>query len=316
MQAANVLGCELIPVQCDISDFARVQTVAETHLRGIQAIIHLAALVGPFFPHKLYTKVNFDGTKNLIEAAKSAGVPVFVDCSSPSTRFDGQDVKGKNESMLPYAHPGLHEYARTKALGEEYALKANSSSLSTCAVGPHQVYGPSDQLFLPAFIRTAVNGRLRVFGEGEMLCSFTHIDNVSYALYLCACSLYTYREKSPAAGEFFFVTDGGCRNFWDVLDSAITHATGLPSLRTKYNLPLWFMTPLANISDFITKVTGKKLKLNSFTLKMLVMHRYFSIQKLEDLVGYRPLISFDEGWKQTIESMKIRLAKGDINGNV
>ena len=39
-------------------------------------------------------QVNYYGTLNVIEACQECGVERLVDCSSPSTRFDGRDIRG------------------------------------------------------------------------------------------------------------------------------------------------------------------------------------------------------------------------------
>jgi len=150
--------------------------------------------------------VNHIGARNVLRACKASGVKVLVDCSSPSTRFDGYDIQGKCESELPYA--SVHEYARTKALGEKAILEANGADIATCAVAPHQVYGTEDLLFLPAFLETAKSGKLRIFGSGENVVSFTHVDNICHALCLAGEKLAVEGNESKAAGEFFVATEG------------------------------------------------------------------------------------------------------------
>ena len=44
----------------------------------------------------------------------------------------------------------------------------------------HKVYGPRDSLFLPSLLETAGSGKLRIFGNGENLISFCHVDNYWY----------------------------------------------------------------------------------------------------------------------------------------
>ena len=94
---------------------------------------------------------------------------------------------------------GLHEYARTKALGEEAVLKAaKETELSTCAVAPHQVYGPSDRLFLPSLLKNARKGTLRVMGYGQNCVSFTHESNIAHALLLAAGALVAHEDWKKA----------------------------------------------------------------------------------------------------------------------
>ena len=47
------------------------------------------------------SKVNYEGTLNVIEACKRHGCRKLVYSSSPSTRFDGSDVDGLTEDQMP-----------------------------------------------------------------------------------------------------------------------------------------------------------------------------------------------------------------------
>ena len=298
-------GCELRYASCDITDQAALVAPGGP-FQGVTICIHVAALVGPFFPTALYDAVNHQGARNVLAACKAHSCPVLVDCSSPSTRFNGADICGAQEKDLQYAF--VHEYARTKALGEQVILAANGDGIATVAVAPHQVYGPDDLLFLPAMLETARTGRLRLFGSGSNVVSFTHVDNICHGLCLAAQELQRNGPTSPAAGEFFVVTDGdsGVRNFWDTIDEAVV-ACGLPSLHTKAALPTALLSLVAYAGALFTALTGRMVKLTPFTLNMLVIHRYFCIQKAEQLLQYRPLVSFDEGWGATVEAVKARM---------
>ena len=146
---------------------------------GADCVWHNAAAVGPFHPRDLYFKVNYEGTLNVIEACKAAGVPKIVMSSSPSTRFDGSDVDGLTEAQMPPLPQKryLQTYAETKAMGELALTSACCDTLLTCSVAPHQVYGPRDNLFLPNLLEAAGTGRLRIFGNGRNRICFTHVDN-------------------------------------------------------------------------------------------------------------------------------------------
>ena len=61
----------------------------------------------------------------------------------------------------------LQEYVFLKALGEMACTKANCDKLLTCAIAPHQVYGPRDNLFLPNVLEAAGSGKLRIFAKSS-----------------------------------------------------------------------------------------------------------------------------------------------------
>lgn len=299
----------------------------ESICEGADCVWHVAALVGPYHPKEAYYKVNYEGTLNVINACKkhkvggvgccapSPGfaieasspllltrllqVPRIVMSSSPSTRFDGKDISGLRESELKIQEPGkfLQAYAETKAMGEVALCEACCDELMTVAIAPHQVYGPRDGLFLPNMLHAIKTGKLRIFGNGENLVSFTHVDNYCHALILGYDALH---KGSPALGKFYIATDGGAQKFWDLIDQAGTKM-GYKSLHSKFHLPTPLMTVVAYICNIIGFMLGRKLKLNPFTVKMMTIDRWFNIEAAQKDLKYEPVISFEKGWQETLE---------------
>ena len=59
---------------------------------------------------------------------------------------------------MPYPATFAHEYARTKALGEQAVLAEHGPQIRCCAVAPHQVYGPTDQVGPLEYLRAVGGG--------------------------------------------------------------------------------------------------------------------------------------------------------------
>jgi len=276
---------------------------------GADCVWHIGAAVGPFHPYKLYEEVNFEGTKHVIKACLTAKVPKIVMSSSPSTRFDGTDIDGLSETQLPPLPQKtyLQDYARTKAMGEKAMTEACCDELLTIAVAPHQVYGPRDTLFLPNMLETAGTGKLRIFGEGKNRICFTHVDNYCHGLILAERALYV---GSPALGQFYICTDAhthphseGYCIFWEELDKAIV-GCGFAPVGQKMHLPVMLMFFLAYVCNIVGFLLRTKLKLTPFTVKLLIMHRWFTYERAEKDLKYKPIIHFKEGWEDTIEWFK------------
>ena len=212
------------------------------------SLIRVLGDAGPFFEHASYEAVNYRGTLNVLAGCRAAQVGRLVDCSSPSTRFQGGgwggDVTGQSEAEMPYPATFAHEYARTKALGEQAVLAAAAAGgggdpaaaaaaaadghrLRCCAVAPHQVYGPTDQLFLPSLLGAASTGRLRVFGRGDIVVSFTHVDNIVVRLPGVRCRRRRCTTAPAAAAAAAAPLLGVC-----VLAHA-TPGTGVPRLDSR-----------------------------------------------------------------------------------
>ena len=285
-------------------------------IQGCDCVWHIGAAVGPFHPNQLYNDVNYKGTCNVINACTSSGVNKLVYSSSPSTRFTGEDVDGGTEDDLPSIPQKsyLQEYAKTKAMGELEVVKAvKNNTLLAISVAPHQVYGPRDTLFLTNILESAGSGQLRVFGDGLNRICFSHVDNYCHGLVISERSLF---KGSTTLGKFYICTDGpthphseGYALFWKEIDIAVK-AMGFTSLFDKSHLPVALMTVLAYICSFIEMLSGKKLKLTPFTVRMLTMHRWFSIKNAQSDLDYNPIISFSKGWSDTVTWFKTNWLPG------
>ena len=266
-------------------------------IKGADCVWHIAALVGPYHEKEMYEQVNHVGTKNVIEAMKFHGVTKCVMSSSPSTRFDGNDINGLREDELDFPKVFLQEYAESKARGEKAMMKENNNiDFFSVAVAPHQVYGPRDYLFLHNFLLNAK--RLRIFGDGENLISACFVDNYCHGLILGERALY---PDSPALGKFYICTDGEPIKLWEMIDNAFVRL-GFRSLKTKFRLPGWgFMMPLAKACDVVGYVLGKKFKLTPFSVRMLLINRYFDISNAKRDLNYEPIYSYDDAWEITMD---------------
>jgi nucleoside-diphosphate-sugar epimerase len=110
--------------------------------RGSRAVIHLAAIPHPQYPGAGaadFQRVNYDGSVNVFEAAREAGVPTFVFASSAQVyrindpvRLDQLPVLESN--YLPLVEEGQTTYGFLKAAVERYLAGACACSDSIRAV--------------------------------------------------------------------------------------------------------------------------------------------------------------------------------------
>lgn len=126
-------------------------------------VFHTAAVIRPHERSKLLyhrcSKVNFDGTANIIAASKAAGADILVATSSgsialtpvqfwiaPWTKYPGRFFQLYDESDA-YRPERPHEdffgnYAVSKAGAERLVMKANDGKLKTGCIRPASgVYG-------------------------------------------------------------------------------------------------------------------------------------------------------------------------------
>lgn len=221
--------------------------------------------------------------------------------------MDFSDIIDKSEDELPVPKKFTAAYAETKALGEKALRESCCDDLMSVVVAPHQVYGPRDALFLPNFLNACRSGKLRVFGSGRNRISVTHVDNYCHGLIIAERKLY---PGSPCLGQFYVVTDLEPQYIWQMLDEAST-SMGYPSILKKMHVPYGLLITLAYLVNFLAWTLDRLriveeykvlnyLKINIFTVKMMTIHRQFNISKARRELGYEPLLTFKDGWSQTL----------------
>ena len=152
-------------------------------VKGQDAILHLAALIAIPFSYvapDMYVQTNIQGTLNLLNAARDAGVSRFIHTSTSEVYGTAQYVPMDEGHVLQ----GQSPYSATK-IGADMMVKSFYSSfeLPTITIRPFNTYGPrmrlNDGRVLPAFIGQALRGEdLTIFGDGSQTRSFCYVDDL------------------------------------------------------------------------------------------------------------------------------------------
>jgi UDP-glucuronate 4-epimerase len=156
---------------------------------GIDQVIHLAARAGvrPSLQEPaLYQRVNVEGTVNLLEAGRLAGVRKFILASSSSVYGVNAKVPFSEDDPIfraisPYASSKL----ACEALGHTYH---HVYGLDVVMLRFFTVYGPRQRpdLAIHKFARLIESGRpLPVFGDGSTARDYTYVDDIVSGVLAC-----------------------------------------------------------------------------------------------------------------------------------
>lgn len=137
-------------------------------LAGVDMVFHVAAdyRLWATNPSEIYES-NVTGTRNLLEAARRAGVKRFVYTSSVATvavhrpgQLPDEDVDSRLEEMIGH-------YKRSKFMAEREALRAASEGAPVVVVNPTTPVGPGDWKPTPTgrLILDFLNGRMPAYVE-------------------------------------------------------------------------------------------------------------------------------------------------------
>ena len=143
-------------------------------LEGADRVIHAASVVhSPATPAAEYTRFNVEGTRVLLDAARSAGVKRFVFISS--IKVHGETPIGTIDENTPVSAEA--HYARTKAEAERLVL--GSADLHPIVLRLCPVYGRGDKGNVRTMIRAIGRGRFMVPGDGSTRKSIVHVSTVA-----------------------------------------------------------------------------------------------------------------------------------------
>jgi len=113
-------------------------------MEGVDIVFHLAGVISIMPGHnELMKKVNVDGTKNVLRAAKKAGIARLVYTSSIHAL--SRNWKGRIDERVPFDPDNpVGGYDRTKAEASLAVLDAVKDGLDAVIVCPTGVIGPHD----------------------------------------------------------------------------------------------------------------------------------------------------------------------------
>jgi sterol-4alpha-carboxylate 3-dehydrogenase (decarboxylating) len=274
---------------------------------GVDSIIHNASLV-----HTRHNReedvwnVNLGGTDNVIEACRANGVPRLVYISSASAVYEGHDIENGDES-LPYSSVSQAPYADSKIAAEKNVLAFNGAAHTrTCAIRPHVIFGAGDNRFIPTIVKKAREGKLsRAIGNRDKLSDFTYITNLVDAVVAAEERL---TPGGAACGQAYFITNGEPMAFFDFVEKLLMEI-GYPPLKGK--IPYWLAYGVAAIAETIDTLRGGTLNaedgLSRFSVRYMVTHHYFSIEKARRELQWRPAVSLADGIRATVNELGLRM---------
>ena len=279
--------------------------------RGMDGVIHTAALAGIGVDRRPYYETNVVGTENVLAGCLISGVERLVHTSSPSITDGGLSQRGIDETT-PFPKKHLAWYPETKEIAERRVIAANGAAfasdvpaasrgkLLTCALRPRLIWGPRDRQLVPRLIDRARRGRLARIGDGTNLLDTIYVENAADA-HLRALDRLT--PGSTVAGNAYYLTQGEPVNCWDWIDRVLAMADLPPvkkaiSFRTAWRIGLFYETLYR-----LFNIKGDP-PMTRFLATQLAGNYWFNISKAKRDLDYQPTISTEEGMRRLERSLK------------
>ncbi len=258
-------------VEGDLTDAGSLQRAVQ----GCEALFHVAAdyRLGARDPSQLY-RANVDGTRNVLDAARRAGVQRIVYTSSVATIGIPGDGTPGDERTPNSIDNMIGHYKRSKYLAEEAVRAAAREGLSVVIVSPSTPVGPGDLKPTPTgqLVLDAAAGRMPAYVDTGL--NIVHVDDVANG------HLLAYERGQ--AGERYILggQDMSLREILQMIAGLVGRAP--PRVRLPYGVVL----PIAYIAEGVAKLTGRSGRITLEGVRMSRKIMFFSSAKAARELGY------------------------------
>jgi nucleoside-diphosphate-sugar epimerase len=248
------------------------RTSLETAMKGVEAVIHLAAIAGvsSYYREPVETlRVNILGTLNVLEAMLASHVTRLVAFST--SEVYGPDADNVSEESVHIIGPVTQKrwvYAVSKLASEHITLRfAEQYGLVCSSVRPFNIYGPrqTGEGAISNFATQLVNRKpLTVYGDGTDVRAWCYISDMVRGVKLIL-------ERPASSGHVFNI--------------------GNP------NEPI----STRQLADTMVQLFGSGDIVYAITDHTSIRFRRPNINKASALLGYEPKVTLLEGLTATLK---------------
>ncbi len=277
------------PVAGDVTDPDSLLRAAA----GVDAVVHAAALVRTWVPDRsAFDRVNVDGLRHVLAAARAAGVKRILYTSS----FIGLGPTDGTVGDERRVHPGdaRNDYERTKAEAVRVARAAAADGAPIVILYPGVIYGPgrlTEGSLLTRTIRDFMRRRVAYLGSGRQRICCAFIDDVVEGHRLALAR--------AAPGDEYVL--GGENVDYRTLFGMLARVTGVPAPRI--HIPFRVMALAGRLLRWRARLTGAE---PAITDEVVAIYRHdwaYASDRAERAIGYR-ITPLEEGLRRTVEWLR------------
>lgn len=243
---------------------------------GAGVVYHLAASISILMSEwpKLEA-VNVEGTRNVVEACRRAGVRRLVHFSSIEALEDGPGDAIVDEARPLATGRDVPPYPRSKAMAEQIVRAAAADGLDAIILYPTGVIGPRDFRIgaTSELLLSLVGGKMPALVEG----GFDWVDarDVAHGAVLA--------EREAPAGSRFILS--GRWMSTPGLAALVEELSGVPAPR--FVSPMWLARLAAPAMTALSHALGRRALITRAGLRALGRYRRVSSDRAARELGYR-----------------------------
>jgi nucleoside-diphosphate-sugar epimerase len=272
----------------DITD----RSSLDAAFKDAELVYHSAARVLDWGKWEWFQATNVDGTKNVLEAAKDAGVKRFVQVSSVAIH-EYTGFRDADPRTTPVGGERLVNYARSKHMAEALV---RDSGLESVMVRPGLwPFGPRDPNFIK-FVGPLKSGMFPMVKGGRAVINTAYAENVAEGMWLAG-------TVAEAAGRSYVIADEGSPSWQEALGFLAAQVGGP---KPWMGMPAWASVGLSNFVEWLWSTLAPKKEPPLTKYRGAVMNEdvHFSIEAAKSELGYAPKFSWQEGIERTVASLE------------
>ncbi|MFW6133584.1 MAG: NAD-dependent epimerase/dehydratase family protein [Planctomycetota bacterium] len=263
--------------------------------KGAHTVYHAAARVGDWGPWHEFQAISIDGTRNMLAAARDAGVERFVHVSSISAygHPDGEGLVLDESAPLGVDLHRWSYYSRAKAEAERIAWGFHErGEVPLTVVKPSWLYGPRDRASMPRLIRAIRDGKAKLIGDGTNRLNLTYAANEAEGAILAGTA-------DCALGEAYNLSSDGEITQSEYLNK-IADCLGAAPVTKK--VPYKVAYSAAFLMELFGHMFGRQTPplVTRYSVWLMGRRCFFSPDKARRELNWQPTVGYDEGIERAV----------------
>ncbi|WP_160154071.1 NAD(P)-dependent oxidoreductase [Microbulbifer sp. ALW1] len=265
-----------------IGDVRTLTSLAE-EIGPVDAIFHLAAIVGDWGALQSHVDITVHGTEQAIDLAQRWDSHFVVTTSVCA--YASALAKGKLDEESPLGKP-CSPYEFCKQEQERVTLDAvKHSGLKATIVRPANVFGVGSGPWVNTMLELLRSGQPCLLGKGDWDAGLVHVENLVAILIGAA--------RSECKNGDIFIAADGYDVTWQQYLQRLANLAGAPAPKS---VPNGLARTLAPVLEFVGHLLRQKERpmITRQSYRLMGGPNEFSNEKARRLLGYTPVVTFDQ----------------------
>ena len=254
-------------------------------MRGVDGVLHLAAMMDVWRPLADYRAVNVTGAENVCRAALSAGVERLVHMSSSSVYGIGHGRPVDEDSPLrPFSDP----YPISKAEGDFLVQRSiREAGLPAVIIRPDQIFGPGDALHFGAIADRLLAGTAVIVGSGRNRVPWVYVSDVVDGLLLAL-------DHPRAVGHAYNITNDQPLTQLELMNTIAAEVGAHPRL---VHVPQAVLSAAGHGAELLARLTRSRRRppVTRLGVAFIGTDTRHDISRARKELGYAPRVPLREG---------------------